>query len=73
MIARANVPDVRFHDLRHGCATFPLVQGVPARVVADVLGHSSIKTTMDLYAHVMPHLLDAAAAKMEHLLAVGSS
>jgi integrase len=68
-IEKAGVPDVRFHDLRHGCATFLLAQGVPARVVADMLGHSSIKTTMDTYAHVMPHLLHDAAVKMDGLLA----
>ena len=67
-IARAGVPDIRYHDLRHGCATFLLAQGVPARVVADILGHSSTKTTMDLYAHVMPQLLHDAAAKLDGLL-----
>ncbi len=68
-IAAAGVPDIRFHDLRHGCATFLLAQGIPARAVADILGHSSIKMTMDTYAHVMPHLLEDAAAKMDALLA----
>jgi integrase len=67
-IVQAGVPEIRFHDLRHGCATFLLAQKVPARVVSDILGHSSIKTTMDLYAHVMPHLLEDAAATMERLL-----
>jgi integrase len=72
-ISRAGVPNIRFHDLRHGCATFLLAQGVPARAVMDILGHSSIKTTMDLYAHVMPHLLDDAAAKMNALLTAAAS
>ena len=71
-ISAAGVPDGRFHDLRHGCATFLVAQGVPDRAVMEILGHSSIKTTMDLYAHVMPHLLEDAAAKLESLLAVGS-
>lgn len=67
-ITRAGVPNIRFHDLRHGCATFLLAEKVPARVVADILGHSSIRTTMDLYAHVMPHLLEDASLAMERLL-----
>jgi|DewCreStandDraft_2_1066082.scaffolds.fasta_scaffold00007_366 integrase len=71
-IARAGLPDIRFHDLRHGCATFLLAQGVPARAVMELLGHSSIKTTMDVYAHVLPPLLDDAATKLTGLLARGN-
>lgn len=50
----AGLPEQRFHDLRHYAATFMLAQGVPMRVVMDILGHSQMATTADLYAHVMP-------------------
>jgi len=68
MCARASIPRRRFHDLRHTCATLMLAQGVPARVVMEVLGHSDFGTTMNIYSHVMPVLLDDAAAQMSELL-----
>ncbi len=46
ILARAGLPDVRFHDLRHSCATLLLVQGVSPRVVMEILGHSQISLTM---------------------------
>ena len=50
----AGLPEQRFHDLRHYAATFMVAKGVPMRVVMDILGHSQMATTTDLYAHVMP-------------------
>ena len=52
----ADLPVQRFHDLRHYAATFLLAQGVPMRVVMDILGHSQMAATADLYAHVMPSI-----------------
>ncbi len=71
-ITQAGVPDIRFHDLRHGCASFLLASGVPARVVMDILGHSSIKTTMDTYSHVMPHLVGDAMTTLDAVLGTGT-
>ncbi len=62
---RAGLPQRRFHDLRHSCATLLLVQGVSPRVVMDVLGHSEIAMTMDTYSHVIPQLHRDAADRME--------
>ncbi len=59
---------IRFHDLRHTCATLLLVQGVPARVIMELLGHTQISTTLDIYSHVLPTLQQEAAAKMDALL-----
>ena len=64
-LARAGVRKVRFHDMRHTAASLLLAQGVPARVVMEILGHSTITLTMDTYSHVMPNLLDDAAAAMD--------
>jgi integrase len=50
----AAVPRIRLHDLRHTWATIALQAGVNMKVVQERLGHASIKTTMDLYSHVMP-------------------
>lgn len=46
----------RFHDLRHSCATLLIVMGVHPRVVMEILGHSQISTTMNIYAHVLPRV-----------------
>lgn len=62
------LPAIRFHDLRHTCATLLLVQGVAPRTVMETLGHSQISLTMDTYSHVMPALKAEAAAKMDEIL-----
>lgn len=68
MTARAGVRRIRFHDLRHTCASMLLAQGVPARVVMDVLGHSQLAMTTDLYSHVLPTALREAADAMDRAL-----
>jgi integrase len=70
-IAAAGVRRIRFHDLRHTCASLLLAQGVPARVVMDVLGHSQMAITMDLYSHVMPTALREAADAIDRALGQG--
>ena len=64
----ADVRRIRFHDMRHTCASLLLAQGVPTRVVMDVLGHSQFSITMDLYSHVMPSALMEAAQAMDRAL-----
>lgn len=64
LLKRAGVRRRRFHDLRHSCATVLLAQGVPARVVMEMLGHSQISVTMNTYTHVLPALQQEAAARM---------
>jgi integrase len=59
---------MRFHDLRHSAATLLLAQGVPLRVVMEVLGHSRIAVTSDIYTHVVPSLLGDAADAMDAAL-----
>ena len=70
-IARATeIGDLRFHDLRHTCATLLLAQQVPARVVMELLGHSQIGLTLNLYSHVIPALRKEAADRMEAALSL---
>lgn len=71
LIAAAEVRRIRFHDLRHTCASLLLAQGVPPRVVMDVLGHSQLAITMDLYTHVMPTALREAADAIDRALGQG--
>ena len=67
-LAKAGMRRVRFHDLRHSCATLLLVQGVSPRVVMEVLGHSEIAITMNAYSHVVPELQREAAQRMQSIL-----
>jgi integrase len=67
--SRANVrEDLRFHDLRHTCATLLLSEGVNVKVVSELLGHASITITLNTYAHVLPDMQDSAADAMEAAL-----
>lgn len=56
-----------FHALRHTHATLMLKAGVPMKVVSERLGHSSIKVTMDTYAHLLPSMDQDAVEKFERL------
>jgi integrase len=65
---RAGLPRERLHNLRHSAASFLLAQGVPLRVVMEILGHSSIAITADLYTHVVPALEQDAAERVGRAL-----
>ena len=45
---------MRNHDLRHGAASIMAALGIPPRVAMELLGHSNIATTMDIYTHTTP-------------------
>jgi integrase len=68
LLRAAGLPAMRFHDLRHGAASLLLAQGVHPRVVMEMLGHSTITLTMNVYSHVIPDLQREAATKMEAAL-----
>jgi integrase len=68
VLRRTGLPNIRFHDLRHTCATLLLTRGVHPKIVSEMLGHSSIAITLDIYSHVIPGLGDAAAEAMEDVL-----
>ena len=68
LLHEAGLPRLRFHDLRHSCATLLLVQNVPPRVVMEILGHSDITMTMNTYTHVLPELQRQAAERMDDFL-----
>jgi integrase len=69
ILKAAGLRRIRFHDLRHTCATLLLAQGVHPRVIMEILGHSQIAITMNLYAHVIPAMRKEVAAHMDALLA----
>ncbi len=65
---RAGLPQIRVHDLRHTCASLLLAQGVSFKVIQEILGHSDIRVTMNLYAHLYPEARRDAADKMDAVL-----
>jgi len=68
-LAAADLPRIRFHDLRHTAATLLLGQGVHPKVVSEMLGHATITLTLDTYSHLIPALHAEAASAMDRLLA----
>lgn len=47
---------LRFHDLRHTCASILIAEGAHPKEIQARLGHSSIRTTLDTYGHLLPNL-----------------
>jgi integrase len=68
ILKRAKLPRVRLYDLRHSCATLLFAQGVPAKIVQERLGHSTIALTLDTYTHVLPGMQASAAATLDAVL-----
>jgi integrase len=68
LLERAGLPDIRFHDLRHTCATLLLSKGVHPKLVQELLGHATIAITLDTYSHVLPGMGDQTANAMESAL-----
>jgi integrase len=66
--ARSGVQRVRFHDLRHTAATLLLEQGIHPKVVSEMLGHSTVSITLDVYSHVTPAMHREAARAMDEVL-----
>ncbi|WP_432926938.1 tyrosine-type recombinase/integrase [Microbispora sp. CA-135349] len=50
----AGLGTVRLHDLRHTCVSLLLDLGVPPHIVREIVGHSDIEVTMQVYAHTLP-------------------
>jgi integrase len=68
LLKKAGLPDIRFHDLRHTCATVLLSQGVNPKLVQELLGHADIRLTLGTYSHFLPSMGDQTANAMESAL-----
>jgi integrase len=65
-LVRAGLPEqIRFHDLRHTCASLLIAQGAHPKVIQAHLGHSSIQVTMDRYGHLFPDAMDHLADRLD--------
>jgi integrase len=71
LLEKAGLPQMRFHDLRHSAATLLLGMGVHPKIVSELLGHTQIGITLDLYSHVTATMQRDAVQAFEELL--GSS
>jgi len=67
-VAKSELKQVRFHDLRHTHATLLLLNGENPKVVSERLGHSQVSITLDVYSHVMPNMQEEAAGRFDALL-----
>ena len=70
VVDRAGLPRVRFHDLRNSAATLLLGLGIHPKIVSEMLGHSQIGITLDLYSHVTATMQQEAVQAFGGCLAV---
>ncbi len=68
LLKKAGLPDIRFHDLRHSAATLLLSLGVHPKIVQELLGHTQISMTMDVYSHVLPSMQQDAISRLNTAL-----
>ena len=68
LLKKADLPHFRVHDLRHTFATMMLKQEVHAKVVQEILGHSTISVTLDTYSHVLPGIKEESMEKMQAII-----
>ena len=61
ILKKAELPNIRFHDLRHTFATHALTSGVDAKTLSKILGHTNASFTLDTYTHVTSDMQDRAA------------
>ena len=68
VVTQIGLPEMRFHDLRHGYATLALQNGVDVKTVSNNLGHSTTAFTMDKYGHVTETMMKDSADKMQRFI-----
>ena len=68
LLKAAELPRVRFHDLRHSAASLLIAEGVELVEVSMLLGHSELRMTADLYSHLQKQTATRAALRMDAVL-----
>ncbi|HLI16205.1 MAG TPA: tyrosine-type recombinase/integrase [Acidimicrobiales bacterium] len=64
LVRAAGLPRVRFHDLRHTAASLMLANGVPVKIVSEMLGHANPTITLAGYAHLLPNMAQEAGERL---------
>jgi integrase len=72
LLADARLPRRTFHVTRHTAVSVLINEGVPLKVIQEILGHSVLSTTADVYGHLFPQAFTEAAEAMERALGTGS-
>jgi integrase len=67
--AKVGLPELRFHDLRHTCASLLIAQGASVKAVQAQLGHASATITLDRYGHLFPDELSQLARHLDRAYA----
>ena len=67
LLLTANLPLCRFHDLRHSCASILIAQGVQFAEISQLLGHSQLRLTADLYGHLQQQTAARAAQHLDRV------
>jgi integrase len=68
ILAEAGLPRIRLYDLRHTAASLALAAGALPKAISEQLGHANTAFTLDVYAHLLPHMQAEAAQRVESLL-----
>lgn len=68
LLKKAELPDIRFHDLRHSVASLLFEENMHPKVVQEILGHSNISITLDVYSHMLPTMQSDAPGRLDNLL-----
>lgn len=68
IIKKADLPKIRFHDMRHTHATLLLLQGVNPKIVSERLGHADVRITLDTYSHLLPSMQKETARNFGKML-----
>ena len=68
ILKRAELPEVRFHDLRHTYSALALQNGVDIKTLQKDLGHHSAAFTLDVYGHITPQMEKQKAEKIGNFL-----
>lgn len=68
VLKQAELPDIRFHDLRHTFATHALTSGVDVKTLSGILGHTRAAFTLDTYTHTTGDMQKRAAEIVEEFL-----
>ena len=68
ILRRADLPNLRIHDLRHSAVAILIAQGVGARAISELIGHSAVGFTLQVYGHLMEETKRETAAKMDAAL-----
>ena len=64
---QAQLPRIRFHDLRHSAATILKMAGIPDEAIQKLLGHASVRTSQEIYMHLTGDAEKRAADKMDEI------